>query len=42
MMATMSWDMWLWMLFGALVLVSAVVALVLGVTWLVGRLNGPD
>lgn len=38
----MSWGMWLWMLFGVLVLVGAVVALVLGVTWLVGRLSGPN
>ena len=28
----MTWGMWLWMIFGALVLVGAVTALVLGVT----------
>ncbi len=42
MMSMMSWAMWLWMLFGVLVLVGAVVALVMGVTWLVGRPSGPN
>ncbi len=40
-MTMMTWGMWLWMLFGALVLAGAVTALGLGVTWLFGRLNGP-
>lgn len=38
----MSWGMWLWMLFGLLVLVGAVTAVVLGATWLAGRWNATN
>lgn len=41
-MTMMSWGMGVWMLLGALILAGAVVALVVGATWLAGRLNPKD
>lgn len=41
-MGMMSWGMGVWMLLGVLILVGAVAALVLGASWLAGRLNWSD